>query len=142
MLRYRRSNSGAPSGGLLLSRPTESVGRAQCDAHPSSLVFSSVRLGGVFDDDELMPARKFQNPAHVSRVAVEVHGDDRFRAWTDFFLNSARRAVTDVAGEVENGHELAVTANPARNVIGLPTHVSQSQSLTILGIKGDRAGSL
>ena len=39
-------------------------------------VFSAVRLGGVLDDDQVMPRGDLHDRVHIGHLAVQVHGQD------------------------------------------------------------------
>ncbi len=45
---------------------------------PTPFVLGTVRLTGIFDHHQAVPPGDLQDGVHVSRLAVEVHRDDRF----------------------------------------------------------------
>src|SRR5262249_54314586 len=59
--------------------------------HRSSLVRSPVRLGAIFDDDQLLLAGEIDNRVQIAGPATEMDRDDRFRARRQNGLDRVRR---------------------------------------------------
>lgn len=83
---FRDEHAPLPCGDRFIAEKAERADIAK-RAHMGVFVDRSERLGTIFDEKEAVRFAKREELIHLTRLAVEMNGEDRFRSGRDLSLN-------------------------------------------------------